>query len=75
MCNRIFRLIEILETLNEQGFIEFVNPTDEMKQILFYLWALEIVDEPREVSGSYGARLISEYRSYALLNLFKMFEV
>jgi len=43
-----------------------------VKELLSALHGLGIVDEPREVSGSYGARLESELKAEALKGLLRI---
>jgi len=50
--------IEVIETLREQGFLEF--PKEEVETwlpFLVYLHFMEIVDTPRIIGGSVGAVL------------------
>jgi len=70
---KLSELIEILETLEEQGFIEFSKDsvTKEIATLLGNLWILDIIDKPREVPGAYGAILLSPDRLYALKQFLK----
>jgi len=56
----------MLETLMEQGFIDFASDDSEVRRILRWFHELGIVDKPRTVSGAYGASLISEEKAEAL---------
>lgn len=59
---------EILETLLEQGFIEYADkPSEEEMRILEWLYEEGVIDKPREVGGSYGATLINQFKAYNLL--------
>ena len=79
MCNPLFlwgdslkisEIKEILETLLEQGFIEWASPAPpEISELAQNLYMLGIVDEPREVGGSFGAVLKDEVKARALLAL------
>jgi len=74
LVNKLKETIEILETLTEQGFIEWDkrHVSSEDKELLECLYDLDVVDRPREVSGAYGAVLISMVKADALKRVLKL---
>jgi len=70
-------LCEILETLTMQGFIEWPlkeGVPKDVKELLWCLHELGVVDRPREVSGSFGAILVSEAKAEALKRILRWLE-
>jgi len=59
-----------LETLLEQGFLEFIEPLSfEEKEILDLFFQLGLVNKPKAISGSTGTTLKDIWKANALLRL------
>jgi len=63
---RVQEILEILETLTEQGFIEYIEPQESEIELLQYLFNLDIVYRPKVMGGSFGAVLKDEWKAEAL---------
>jgi len=75
MSRGIGRLMHWLVFLHVRRSIEFVETAVKMKQMLSYLHKLGIVDEPKQVNGSYRVVLVDEDKIRALIELTRMFRV
>jgi len=65
--------IKILETLTEQGFIEYriQDVAPHVHKMFNFLFALGIIGMPRTVSGSYGAPISDPFRAHILKELLR----
>jgi len=74
MSMKVKEALAILETLTEQGFIEFrvEDLKPEETGFLFALSTLGITDTPRKVGGSFGATLLSLLRAEALKRILRL---
>jgi len=73
IVKRIEELKGCLETLLEQGFLEFIEPLSfEEKEILDLFFQLGLVNKPKTMSGSTGATLKDIWKANALLRLLNL---